>query len=150
MPEHRTTCASLATRPHALEIWSVVGNAEVRDLANARHAKQVRIWVNPDRLTNLGLTVSDLNNAVQQQSAVSPAGQIGGPHQKGSSLRTPCAPPAPIDPLDPHRVVNLLLYRGPGASRDFPSCPDIGSNLGSYRSLADEEFRMIGDPSIVH
>jgi multidrug efflux pump subunit AcrB len=95
MPEHRTTCASLATRPHALEIWSVVGNAEVRDLANARHAKQVRIWVNPDQLTNLGLTVSDLNTAVQQQSAVSTAGQIGGPHQKGQQFTYSVRAPRP-------------------------------------------------------
>ena len=48
----------------------------------------------PDQLTKLGLTVSDLNNAVQQQSAVNPAGQIGGePAPKGQqftySVRAP-------------------------------------------------------------
>ncbi len=54
----------------------------------------MRIWVKPDQLTKLGLTVSDLNNAVQQQSAVNPAGQIGGePAPKGQqftySVRAP-------------------------------------------------------------
>ena len=37
----------------------------------------MRIWVKPDRLATLGLTVPDLARAVQQQSTVNPAGQIG-------------------------------------------------------------------------
>jgi HAE1 family hydrophobic/amphiphilic exporter-1 len=37
----------------------------------------MRIWVKPDLLTKLGLTVPDLVRAVQQQSTVNPAGQIG-------------------------------------------------------------------------
>jgi len=39
----------------------------------------MRIWVRPDRLKTLGLTVADLSNAVQQQNVLLPAGQIGGP-----------------------------------------------------------------------
>ncbi len=38
----------------------------------------MRIWVNPDRLANLGVTVSDIVNAVQAQNKVNPAGQVGG------------------------------------------------------------------------
>jgi multidrug efflux pump len=37
----------------------------------------MRIWVKPDRLAALGLTVPDLARAVQQQSTVNPSGQIG-------------------------------------------------------------------------
>ncbi len=37
----------------------------------------MRIWVKPDRLAKLGLTVPDLARAVQQQSTVNPSGQIG-------------------------------------------------------------------------
>ncbi len=37
----------------------------------------MRIWVKPDRLATLGLTVPDLARAVQQQSTVNPSGQIG-------------------------------------------------------------------------
>src|SRR5262249_465397 len=37
----------------------------------------MRIWVKPDRLAKLGLTVPDLVRAVQQQSTVNPSGQIG-------------------------------------------------------------------------
>ncbi len=38
----------------------------------------MRIWVNPDRLASLGVTVSDIVNAVKAQNKVNPAGQIGG------------------------------------------------------------------------
>src|SRR5260370_41835851 len=37
----------------------------------------MRIWVKPDVLAKLGLTVTDLATAVQQQSTVNPAGQFG-------------------------------------------------------------------------
>ena len=39
----------------------------------------MRIWVRPDRLKTLGLTVADLSSAVKQQNVLLPAGQIGGP-----------------------------------------------------------------------
>jgi HAE1 family hydrophobic/amphiphilic exporter-1 len=38
----------------------------------------MRIWVNPDRLAGLGVTVSDITSAVKSQNKVNPAGQIGG------------------------------------------------------------------------
>jgi hydrophobic/amphiphilic exporter-1 (mainly G- bacteria), HAE1 family len=39
----------------------------------------MRLWVKPDRLSKLGLTVPDVVKAVQEQNVISPAGQIGGP-----------------------------------------------------------------------
>ncbi len=39
----------------------------------------MRIWVRPDRLQALGLTVIDLINAVKSQNLLQPSGQIGGP-----------------------------------------------------------------------
>ena len=38
----------------------------------------MRIWVRPDRLAALGLTVGDLKSAIAAQNALSPAGQLGG------------------------------------------------------------------------
>ena len=38
----------------------------------------MRIWVNPDRLARLGVTVSDITSAVKAQNKVNPAGQVGG------------------------------------------------------------------------
>ena len=38
----------------------------------------MRIWVLPDRLATLNITVPDVIRAVQAQNNVNPAGQIGG------------------------------------------------------------------------
>jgi HAE1 family hydrophobic/amphiphilic exporter-1 len=38
----------------------------------------MRLWVQPDKLAKLGITVSDIVSAVQQQNTVNPAGQVGG------------------------------------------------------------------------
>jgi len=37
----------------------------------------IRIWVNPDRLATLGVTATDVINALQTQNNVNPAGQVG-------------------------------------------------------------------------
>jgi HAE1 family hydrophobic/amphiphilic exporter-1 len=51
-----------------------VGQADV--LGGSDYA--MRIWVKPDQLAKLGLTVPDLTKAIQEQSVIAPAGQIGG------------------------------------------------------------------------
>jgi hydrophobic/amphiphilic exporter-1 (mainly G- bacteria), HAE1 family len=38
----------------------------------------MRIWVKPDQLAKLGITVTDIVNAIQAQNTVNPAGQVGG------------------------------------------------------------------------
>src|SRR3979490_2307569 len=38
----------------------------------------MRLWVQPDKLAKLGITVTDIINAVQAQNKVNPAGQVGG------------------------------------------------------------------------
>ena len=37
----------------------------------------MRIWIKPDLMAKLGLTVPDLSKAIQQQNTVNPAGQVG-------------------------------------------------------------------------
>jgi HAE1 family hydrophobic/amphiphilic exporter-1 len=37
----------------------------------------MRLWVKPDQLAKLGITVPDIISAVQKQNNVNPAGQIG-------------------------------------------------------------------------
>jgi hydrophobic/amphiphilic exporter-1 (mainly G- bacteria), HAE1 family len=73
-------------------ILRVPGVGQVTNFGASDYA--MRIWVKPDQLTKLGMTVSDLTNAVQEQSAVNPAGQIGAePAPKGQqytySVRAP-------------------------------------------------------------
>ena len=39
----------------------------------------MRVWVKPDQLAKLGVAVTDVAQAIQQQNVIAPAGQIGGP-----------------------------------------------------------------------
>src|SRR6202043_3667315 len=57
-------------------ITRVKGVANVQVFGAGQYA--TRIWLNPDTLARLGITVSDVINAVQSQNTVNPAGQIGG------------------------------------------------------------------------
>src|SRR4029077_8859259 len=56
-------------------LYRVPGVGEVRLFGASDYA--MRIWVKPDLLAKLGLTVPELVRAVQQQSTVNPSGQIG-------------------------------------------------------------------------
>src|ERR1700722_18009637 len=38
----------------------------------------MRLWVKPDQLAKLGITVTDILSAIQAQNTVNPAGQVGG------------------------------------------------------------------------
>ena len=37
----------------------------------------MRIWLRPDKLASLGITPQDIQNAIKEQNAQSPAGRIG-------------------------------------------------------------------------
>jgi HAE1 family hydrophobic/amphiphilic exporter-1 len=56
-------------------LYRVPGVGEVRLFGASDYA--MRVWVKPDVLGKLGLTVPDLVSAVQQQSTVNPSGQLG-------------------------------------------------------------------------
>ena len=51
-----------------------VGNTQIYGLGEYA----MRLWVKPDRLAKLGITVSDVVNAVKSQNTVNPAGQVAG------------------------------------------------------------------------
>src|SRR5437867_11937367 len=38
----------------------------------------MRLWVKPDQLAKLAITVPELGSAIQAQNTVNPAGQVGG------------------------------------------------------------------------
>jgi len=54
----------------------VPGIASVSVFGAGQYA--MRLWVRPDRLSGLGITIPDIIKAVQAQNTVNPAGQIGG------------------------------------------------------------------------
>ena len=54
----------------------VPGIASVTIFGAGQYA--MRLWVKPDQLAKLGITIPEIVDAVQQQNTVNPAGQIGG------------------------------------------------------------------------
>ncbi len=58
------------------QLTRVPGISNVQVFGSGQYA--IRIWVKPDQLARLNLTVPDIANAVQQQNAVNPVGAAGG------------------------------------------------------------------------
>ena len=56
-------------------LYRIRGVGDIRIFGGSDYA--MRIWVKPDLLARLGITVPELARAVQQQSTVNPAGQVG-------------------------------------------------------------------------
>src|SRR5580765_4382744 len=56
-------------------LYRVPGVGQVLNFGASEYA--MRIWLKSDQLAKLGLTVADVQRAVQTQNAVNPAGQIG-------------------------------------------------------------------------
>ncbi len=89
----------------------------------------MRVWLDPDKLARLGLTASDVANAVRQQNVQAPAGQIG----------MPPAPPGQEFQLtvqvkgrlaDPEEFANIIVRTGSGA--EIVRIRDVGRvELGS-------------------
>jgi HAE1 family hydrophobic/amphiphilic exporter-1 len=67
------------------QLTRVPGIASVTIFGAGQYA--LRYWVKPDQLAKLGITVSDVVQAIQTQNTVNPAGQIGGePAPKGQDF----------------------------------------------------------------
>ena len=68
----------------------------------------MRIWMNPDRMASLGITTSDIQQAVQAQNALFSAGQIGQqPTQAPVELSFPVVTQRPF--IDPLQYENMIL-----------------------------------------
>ena len=66
-------------------LYRVPGVGQVNVFGAGDYA--MRIWLKPDLMAKLGLTVGDVNAAVQQQNSVNPSGQVGAePLPRGQEL----------------------------------------------------------------
>src|SRR5947207_4084628 len=64
------------------QLTRVPGIGSVQVFGAGKYA--MRLWVKPDQLAKLGITVPEIVTAIQSQNTVNPAGQIGGePSPKG-------------------------------------------------------------------
>ena len=69
------------------QLTRVAGIASVTVFGAGQYA--MRIWVKPDQLAKMNITVPEIVSAVQQQNTVNPAGQVGAePAPKGQEFTT--------------------------------------------------------------
>ena len=68
--------ANYATINLQYALTRISGVSQVQIFGGGPYA--MRIWLNPDKLANLGVTVTDITNAVKAQNKVNPGGQVGG------------------------------------------------------------------------
>jgi multidrug efflux pump len=75
----------------------------------------MRIWMNPDRMTSLKITTTDIQNAVAKQNALWGAGQVGQqPGAKDQQLTFPVVTQAPF--VKPSEYENIILRANPDGS----------------------------------
>jgi HAE1 family hydrophobic/amphiphilic exporter-1 len=75
----------------------------------------MRIWVQPDKLAKLGVTATDVINALQTQNNVNPAGQIGGePVPKGQQFTYTVRTQGRL--ITPEQFGDIILRANPDGS----------------------------------
>jgi hydrophobic/amphiphilic exporter-1 (mainly G- bacteria), HAE1 family len=75
----------------------------------------IRLWVRPDRLAQMGVTVPDIINAVQAQNTVNPAGQIGGePIPSGQQFTYAVRSQGRLETAE--QFENIVLRAAPGGA----------------------------------
>jgi multidrug efflux pump len=83
-------------------------------LFGAQHA--MRVWLNPDRLAQFGLTVTDVNAAIRVQNAQIAGGQLGGlPAVPGQQLNATLLAQSRLE--TPEQFGNILLKVQPDGAR---------------------------------
>jgi HAE1 family hydrophobic/amphiphilic exporter-1 len=91
----------------------VKGVGDIRNLGAADYS--MRMWLNPDLLARLGLTVTDVQNAIRAQNVVNPAGQIGAePAPPGQQLTYTMRAQGRL--VDPDEFGNVVIRENPDGS----------------------------------
>ena len=74
----------------------------------------MRIWMRPDRMAQLGITVGDISNAVTEQNAQYAAGKIGAPPGNTEELTLTVTARGRL--LEPEQFANIILNTAPGGA----------------------------------
>ena len=92
------------------QVASLDGVGECRLGANQIYS--MRVWVNPDRMAELGITATDINNAIQAQNRQNPAGSFGQPPAPtGTDFQYSITAPGRL--VDPSEFENIVLRASP-------------------------------------
>ncbi|MEO6982217.1 MAG: efflux RND transporter permease subunit, partial [Edaphobacter sp.] len=96
----------------------------------------MRIWLNPDRMAKLGVTVSDVVSAVNAQNTVNPAGEIGSePVPAGQQLDYPVLAQGRL--VTPEQFGNIVVRESPAGG--IVRVHDLGSV-----SLGTQDYAELG------
>jgi multidrug efflux pump len=95
------------------QVASLDGVGEARLGANQVYS--MRVWVNPDRMAELGVTASDVSNAIVAQNRQNPAGSLGQPPSPaGTAFQYSVAAQGRL--VDPSEFENIVLRARPDTS----------------------------------
>jgi multidrug efflux pump len=124
----------------ALKRVQGAGQAQVMGIAN----QAMRIWMNPDRMASLGITTTDIQNAVAAQNALFGAGQIGQqPTAAPVELSFPVITQRPF--TDPRQYEKIILR----ANQDGSAIVRVGdvarAAVGLQQYIVDS--RLNGQPA---
>jgi len=105
----------------------------------------MRVWVRPDRLAQLGLSATDVVNAIKEQNLQAPAGQIGGePAPRGQEFTYTVRAPGRFS--TPEEFANIIV-RSAGEGGEV-RIRDVGRvELGN--EFYGQDARLNGQPSAV-
>ncbi len=103
----------------------------------------MRVWVDPDKMAKLGLTATDLSNAINGQNRQNPAGSIGqDPAPRGTDFQYAVNAPGRL--ADPRQFADIVIRALPDAS--LLRIRDIGRvELGAQTYAGFSRFN--GQPS---
>src|SRR3954464_11809161 len=95
------------------QLGSLPGIGESR-LAS-QQVYSMRVWLNPDKMTKLGVTATDVSNAIQAQNRQNPAGAIGqSPSPIGTDFQYTVSAPGRL--TDPNEFADIVIRAQPDAS----------------------------------
>src|SRR5215468_9275578 len=95
------------------QLGSLPGVGESR-LSSAQ-VYSMRVWVNPDKMTKLGVTATDVNNAILAQNRQNPAGAIGqAPAPRGTDFQYAVTAPGRL--TDPSQFEDIVIRAQSDAS----------------------------------
>ncbi|MCU1326157.1 MAG: transporter, hydrophobe/amphiphile efflux family, partial [Bryobacterales bacterium] len=95
------------------QLGSLAGVGESR--LSSQQVYSMRVWLNPDKMTKLGITATDVSTAIQAQNRQNPAGAIGqAPTPNGTDFQYSVSAPGRL--TDPEEFGNIVVRALPDAS----------------------------------
>jgi multidrug efflux pump len=95
------------------QIGSLPGVGDTR--LSSQLVYSMRVWVDPDKMAKLGLTATDISNAINAQNRQNPAGSLGqAPAPPGTAFQYAITAPGRL--LDPQEFGDIVVRAQPDAS----------------------------------